>query len=158
MLEVTALPELSTVTQRWTVYHRWTQQHIVAAADLVYGERGTAQDRRRARPRRGAAARRIRFAPTAVQDLDSPDLAPIRDAQVVWLQACDKNLQLLAAKRGLGASVVLGSTPMDPVLQWQEQLITDDDVSATKIANVATRDAFADLARRLTEDTAWEGL
>lgn len=158
VLEVTTRPELRAVTQRWMVYHRWTQQHIVAAADLVYGERGLLKTGIEHGHDEADLRNSIRFVRTAVQNLDSPELAPIRDTQVVWLQACDKGLQLLAAKRGLGSSMVLGSTPMDPVLQWQEQLITDDDVSATQIANAATRDAFAELARRLTEDTAWEGL
>lgn len=42
------------------------------------------------------------------------------------------------------------------MLQWQEQLITDYDVLASKVANVDTAQAFADLAAALTDDRAWE--
>jgi hypothetical protein len=49
----------------------------------------------------------------------------------------------------------LGSVPLDPMLQWQEQLITDDDV-ANGIANRETRDAFDSLARLVNDEMAWE--
>ena len=54
--------------------------------------------------------------------------------------------------------MMLGSIPLDPVLQWREQLITDDDVVLSQIANPATVDAFEMLSHRLTDDSAWEGL
>jgi hypothetical protein len=44
------------------------------------------------------------------------------------------------------------------MLQWREQLISDDDVVLTQVANKATVEAFDSLAQRLTEDSAWEGL
>ena len=47
---------------------------------------------------------------------------------------------------------------MDPVLQWREQLISDSDVFGSRIANPATVAALNDLAWRLTDKTAWEGL
>jgi hypothetical protein len=53
---------------------------------------------------------------------------------------------------------MLGSVPRDPVLQWREQLISDDDVLARHIANQATVDAFNTLAERLLDETAWQGL
>jgi hypothetical protein len=158
VLEVTARRELKNIERRWMVYHRWTRQHIVAAADLVYGEHGLLKTGIEHGHDEGLLRDSIRFVRTAVQDLDSPDLAPIRDTQVAWLRVYDENLRELAARNRLGVSSVLGSTPLDPVLQWREQIITDDDVSATKIANAATRDAFATLAQRLTEDTAWQSL
>lgn len=52
----------------------------------------------------------------------------------------------------------LGMVPLDPMLQWREQLISDDDVTLTRVANAATVEAFDSLARRLTDDSAWEGL
>lgn len=158
VLEVTADPLLANIKRRWMVYHRWTRQHIVAAADLVYGEHGLLKTGVEHGHDAGELRDSVRFVRTAVQDLDSTELAPIRDTQVAWLRVYDENLRDLAARNRLGISAVLGSTPLDPVLQWREQIITDDDVSATKIANAATRDAFATLAQRLTEDAAWQSL
>ncbi len=40
VIAATAAPELSGVHSRWLVFHRWTRQHVMAAAGLVYGERG----------------------------------------------------------------------------------------------------------------------
>jgi hypothetical protein len=157
-LEVTGQPEMSSVTTRWTIYHRWTKQHIVAASDLVFGERGVLKngiayghDEIRLRDS-------IRFVRTAVLDLSSPELAQIRPAQSTWLRECNRDLTELAARYSLGRSVLLGQTPMDPVLQWREQLITDADVTATHIANRATAAAFDELAKRLTQDPVWESL
>ena len=45
--------------------------------------------------------------------------------------------------------------PLDPLLQWREQLISDHDVQ-TKIANVKTVDAFVELTEKLFDETAWE--
>jgi len=53
---------------------------------------------------------------------------------------------------------MLGMVPLDPVLQWREQLISDNDIYARQIANRETVDAFETLAKRLVDDTAWEGL
>jgi hypothetical protein len=53
---------------------------------------------------------------------------------------------------------MVGVIPLDPVLQWREQLISDNDVYARQIANRETVDAFDSLAKRLTEDAAWETL
>ena len=36
----------------------------------------------------------------------------------------------MAAERRVGRAAMLGSVPLDPVLQWREQLITDSDVWA----------------------------
>jgi hypothetical protein len=53
---------------------------------------------------------------------------------------------------------MLGRVPLDPVLQWREQLISDNDIYAHQIANRETVDAFETLAKRLVDDAAWEGL
>ncbi|KOU60241.1 hypothetical protein ADK57_31365 [Streptomyces sp. MMG1533] len=42
--------------------------------------------------------------------------------------------------------------PLEPVLQWREQLITDEDVLDSQIANTETWEALRGLAARLTED------
>jgi hypothetical protein len=157
-LEISGQGEMGAVTTRWTIYHRWTKQHIVAAADLVFGERGVLKNGVAYGHDEGLLRDSIRFVRTAVLDPGSPELAGIRPAQSAWLRDCNRDLQELAARHSLGRSVVLGQTPMDPVLQWREQLITNADVTATHIANSATAEAFDDLAKRLTLDTAWESL
>jgi hypothetical protein len=56
----------------------------------------------------------------------------------------------------VGRSTMLGAVPLDPVLQWREQLITDGDVRATRVANEATTEAFDSIAKKITDDSAWE--
>ena len=157
-LAATAEPELRSVTARWLVFHRWTRQHIIAANGLVYGDRGIldigvdrGHDRR-------ALNDSIRFVRTAVVDPNSAELAGLRPAQVAWLRETNRDLQELAGQRKLGRTSMLGMVPLDPVLQWREQLISDDDTYASQIANRETVDAFETLAKRLVDDTAWEGL
>jgi len=157
-LEVTAQPALRGTTARWLVFHRWTRQHIVAASNLVFGERGILQTGVACGHEEILLRDAIRFVRTAVLDPNSPDLAHLRGAQAAWLQDCNRDLHELASKHSLGRSTLLGQTPMDPVLQWREQLLSDEDVSANHIANPATTAAFADLANRLTDDESWEGL
>jgi hypothetical protein len=157
-LEVTGWPRLQPVMARWLVFHRWTRQHIVAASELVFGQSGLittgvahGHDEEQLRDS-------IRFVRTAILDPDSPTLANMPSPQAAWLRECHQDLQKLAARNRLGRTAVLGETPMDPVLQWREQLITDFDVLNSQIANVATVTALDDLARRLTDKTVWEGL
>jgi hypothetical protein len=157
-LAATAARAMSGVTARWLVFHRWTRQHIIAAADLVYGERGILESGERLGHQRESLTRALRFVRTAVLDPDSPDLAGLRAAQVAWLQDAHSELQRLASKHGIGRTNVLGIVPHDPVLQWREQLITDDDVSLTAVANQSTVDAFDALALKLSDDDVWRGL
>lgn len=157
-LAVTAKPEFHSVVCRWLVFHRWTEQHIDAAADLVFGRRGLVETGVGQGHDRRALANAIRFIRTVVLDPNSPELAGLRAAQVAWLQDCNTGLQRRATKSGIGRTVVLGTVPLDPVLQWREQLITDNDVVERQIANRQTVDAFAALAGRLIDDDAWAGL
>jgi hypothetical protein len=53
---------------------------------------------------------------------------------------------------------MLGEVPLDPLLQWREQLISDTDTIRRQIANQATVDAFELLAKRLTDDGAWTSI
>jgi hypothetical protein len=157
-LAATAEPEMADVVYRWLVYHRWTRQHIIAAANLVYGPHGIIQagvERKHDRERLSSA---IRFVRTAVVDPDSPDLAGLRAPQISWLRDCNKDLQEMASTLRVGRTSMLGSVPLDPVLQWREQLISDNDVLTRHIANQATVDAFSTIAKRLLDDAAWEGL
>jgi hypothetical protein len=158
VLAASALPALRTCLCRWLVFHRWTKQHLVAAAGLVYGRNGILEVGERFGHDQHALADRIRFVRTAVTDPNSEELAGLRPEQVAWLRECDRDLQQTARQLRIGRSLVLGSVPHDPVLQWREQLITDDDAYARAVANAATVEAFTSLARRLTDDDAWEGL
>jgi CobQ/CobB/MinD/ParA nucleotide binding domain len=157
VLEVTARPELRATVSRWIVFHRWTRQHIVAAADLLYGEHGMLATGVDHGHDEDALRSSIRLVRTAVLDLRSPELAQIPAAQAQWLADCNRDLLSLAASKDIGRTVLLGQTPMDPVLQWREQLISDTDV-VNHIANEATVGAFTDLADRMTVDASWEGL
>lgn len=80
-------------------------------------------------------------------------LAP--PAQSAWMRTCDQDLHRLAADRGVGHSAMLGSVPLEPVLQWREQLITDEDVLSSRVAGPKTLKAFQDLAGKLTDTAAW---
>ena len=158
VLAATAEPQLRSVTTRWLVFHRWTRQHIIAASGLVNGDQGIldigvgqGHDRR-------ALTDSIRFVRTAVVDPDSPELAGLRPAQVAWLREANRDLHELAGREKLGRTSMLGEVPLDPVLQWREQLISDDDTYASQIANQETVDAFETLAKRLMDDAAWRGL
>lgn len=155
VLEATSRPELRDVDARWLVYHRWTRQHVIAAAGLVFGTRGIVA---------GGVARghdedrlrgSIRFVRAAVPDPESALWSQVPPAQSAWMRKCDQDLNKLAAELDIGFSRVLGAVPLEPVLQWREQLITDEDVLASRIANMETRQALEDLSARLTDDDAW---
>lgn len=158
VLAATAMPELAGVTARWLVFHRWTRQHIIAAAGLVFGERGILDAGRARGHDRAELAGSIRFVRTAIMTPDSPELAAMRAPQVAWLRDCNRDLQELSNRHGLGRTAMLGAIPLDPVLQWREQLISDDDVLTSQIANRGTVEAFERLGRAIIDDAAWEGL
>jgi hypothetical protein len=157
VLAATGLPEMRGADVRWLVFHRWTRQHIIAAHGLVFGEKGIIDTGSRHGHDRETLGDTIKFVRTAVVEPDSAYLLGLRPAQLAWLQNCNEHLQDLAAGRGLGRSAVLGSVPLDPVLQWREQIVMDGDIQHTKIANPETGDAFDNLARRLTDGRPWEG-
>jgi hypothetical protein len=155
VLAATAHPDLSSMPARWLVFHRWTKQHVMAASGLVYGERGLVDIGVKRGHDRDELIDAIRFVRTAVVNPDSPELGGLQATQVAWLRECNKDLQDLARLQKLGRTVVISTIPLDPVLQWREQLISDRDVWASKIANPATTAAFDDLARRLVDKKAW---
>jgi hypothetical protein len=159
VLAATADPELRDakgINCRWLVFHRWTRQHILAAYGLVFGERGLLEAGTEIGHNRDELQATIRFVRTAVVKLDSPQWKGMRPPQMAWLRDCDVTLRELAKRSGLGRTRVLGSTPLDPMLQWREQLITDDDVWATRVANSETVKAFEELAHKIADDGAWE--
>ncbi|MEU4164739.1 SCO2523 family variant P-loop protein [Actinoplanes sp. NPDC026670] len=157
VLQATADRALRGVTARWLVFHRWTRQHILAAGGLVHGPNGILDAGVEAGhdPEQLGAA--IKFVRTAVVDPDSAELSGLRPAQVAWLRDCDEDLRRLAALHRVGRSAMLGSVPLDPLLQWQEQLISDNDVVARDVANGSTVEAFYELSRRLADDAEWAG-
>ncbi len=158
VLAATASEELRHVKARWLVFHRWTRQHIIAANGLVEGARGLIElgvDRGHDRE---LLAGSIRYVRTAVVDPNSDELSGLRAEQVAWLRDCNQELQRLASGLRIGRTTLIGSVPLDPVLQWREQLISDTDTMTRQIANRATVDAFELIAKRLDDDDAWAGL
>jgi hypothetical protein len=156
VIAATSSPALATVTTRWLVFHRWTRQHVLAAHGLVFGERGLLDiGEANGRPRK-QFTQDIRFVRTAIVDPNAPDLAGLRPPQLAWLREANRGLQKLAAELNIGRSVLLGTVPLDPVLQWREQLITDGDVWASHVANEATVQAFDNLAKLMVDESAWE--
>jgi hypothetical protein len=158
VMAATSSPGLINVTTRWLVFHRWTRQHILAAHGLVFGERGLLDIGEAYGRDRDEFIEDIRFVRTAIVDPNAPDLAGLRSEQLAWLREANRGLQQLAAERSVGRSTMLGAVPLDPVLQWREQLITDSDVWASHIANEATITAFDSIAKKITDDSAWEPL
>ncbi|ETK32338.1 SCO2523 family variant P-loop protein [Microbispora sp. ATCC PTA-5024] len=156
VLQATARPPR--VPFRWLVFHRWTRQHIIAADGLVTGADGLLDVAARFGHDPDELRDRIRFVRTAVLEPGAAELAGLRDEQRAWLSTCDDELRELARRHGVGRTAMLGRIPLDPVLQWREQLISDEDVLASKIANAETAAAFDDLARKIVDDSAWEGL
>jgi len=158
VLTATATPELRDVTTRWLVFHRWTRQHIIAADGLVRGDDGIIELGVARGHDRAALVNSIRFVRTAVVNPNSDELAGLRPEQVAWLRNTNQALQRLSGDRRVGRTALLGSVPLDPVLQWREQLITDWDTTIRQTANRATVDAFELIAKRLDEPGAWVGL
>lgn len=157
-LEVTAGPRAVTRDARWLVFHRWTRQHVVAANGLVYGERGLLDSGIKLGHAQEELLDRIRFVCTAVIDPNAPDLSGLRSTQLSWLTERNEDLLDLAARLRLGRSMRLGSVPLDPMLQWHEQLLTNADRYDREVANAETVDAFILLAERLLDDSVWERL
>jgi hypothetical protein len=158
VLAATARPEMSRVDWRWLVFHRWTRQHIIAAGGLVDGPHGIVESGIQLGHGRDTLRGAIRFVRTAVPDPASPDQAGLRPEQLTWLDVCNRRLQDLAGQTGVGKAKVLAEIPLDPVLQWQEQVLSNDDVWLYRTANQRTVAAFEELAKKIVDPQAWEGL
>lgn len=158
VLAATAHPALAGVPARWLVFHRWTRQHIIAASGLVQGRHGILETGTHLGHDRARLQESIRFVRTAVLDPSAPDQAGLRPEQLAWLDVCNQRLQDLAARKGVGRIHMLGEVPLDPVLQWQEQLISNDDVWLHRTANERTVNAFEELAKKIVDESAWVGL
>lgn len=158
VLAATTRPALRDVPVRWLVFHRWTRQHIVAASGLVHGRQGIIETGVGLGHDRAELTSLIRYVRTAVLDPSSPDQAGLRPEQLAWLDVCNRRLQDLAARYGVGRLNMIGEVPLDPVLQWQEQLISNDDVWLHRTANERTVVAFEDLSKKIVDESAWVGL
>jgi len=154
-LAATALPNLRNVRTRWLVFHRWTRQHVLAAAGLVYDEEGILATGVRHGHDQDDLEASLRFVRTAIINPNGDDVGVLRPSQVAFLRECDRDLIALASGLHVGRTRLLGSVPLDPLLQWREQLISDTDVYDRRIANAATVAAFDKLADDLVGDTAW---
>ncbi|MFF6783399.1 SCO2523 family variant P-loop protein [Streptomyces sp. NPDC012510] len=146
---------LGRLKHRWLVYHRWTRQHVRAAAELVHGRHGVVQGGTAMGHRRDTLTGSIRYVRAAVPDLEAPLWSQVSPAQYAWMRQCDRELEELAAARQAGRTRVLASIPLEPVLQWQERLITEEDVHDRRIANIETWQAMIELARKVSDDTCW---
>jgi len=158
VLQATVRPALQPVPARWLVFHKWTRQHIIAANNLVHGERGLYKSAAAIGHGENAMASMLRFVRTAVIRQDSKTVEQLRPSQQSWLAEVDRELEKMASQLRLGRALRIGSIPLDPVLQWREQLLTNWDVHTLEIANQDTVTAFEDLARVVTDHTPWEGL
>jgi hypothetical protein len=152
VLAATALMEMPA---RWLVFHRWTRQHVLAAGGLVFGKYGILQSGVESGHDEDALRGSLRFVRTAVLPSNSAEMNALRGSQVAWLIDRDKELRDLAGRSGLGLTSVLGTVPLDPVLQLREQLISDDDVQISKIANTETVSAFTQLAIAILDEDSW---
>ncbi|MFG1797403.1 SCO2523 family variant P-loop protein [Nocardia sp. NPDC049149] len=156
VLKATAMPQLRSFTARWLIFHRWTRQHILAASGLVHGPHGLTQAGKECGHDPLELLESVRYVRTAVPNPTPAAPGGVgRPAQAAWLMEQNAALKRLASANQLGASSLLGETPMEPVLQWREQVIMDMDVDA-KIANPATTAAYTELARRLLDAATWE--
>lgn len=155
-LEATAQPEMSGSTARWLVFHRWTRKHVAAAASLVYGKRGIIAGGVHRGHDEEALRAAVRFVRAAVPDPESRLWSQVSPTQSAWMRKTEEELKQLASSLNVGYSHSLGSVPLEPVLLWREQLITDEDVLDSQIANQETWQALIQLAARLTDDKCWE--
>lgn len=142
---------------RWLVFHRWTRQHISAAADLVFNENGLIKASIMEGHDVGELTRRIRFVRTAVITPHAEGTMRLTGTQEAWLRKVNDQLNDQANDSGLGRTAVIATIPIEPVLQWREKLITDQEVYAG-IANAETVQAFMDLARNLDSEATWSRL
>ena len=157
VLQATARPALRSVTARWLVFHKWTRQHVVAANSLVYGEHGLLESGKTTGHGDDEMRSMIRFVRTAVINPHGRDVSQLRPSQLTWLLGVDQELEKMAAKLELGRALRIATIPLDPVLQWREQLILNRDVHVTETANQGTVDAFEELVKVVTTQSLWEG-
>ena len=154
-LQTLAHGALSGIEARWLVFHRWTRQHIYAAQSLVYGRHGLIETAEESGIPEERMQAMIRYVRTAVIDPHGPSNAALRPSQAAWLWECDQDLERLASRAKLGQNRRIGSIPLEPILQWREQLLTDRDVLVTQVANSETTNELRRLTNVLLDETPW---
>ncbi|MGW6644725.1 SCO2523 family variant P-loop protein [Streptomyces iakyrus] len=154
-LRATARPELRHVLTRWLVFHRWTRQHIVGAVDLVHGDCGILRTGAQWGHDEAGFSGRIRYVPTAVPPLDASESGSRDTEHGVWREARHAELNAMTARLHADHEVLMGPVPLDPVLLWQERVITDRDTAVSPGAGEETAQAFTNLAHALTDSRKW---
>ena len=114
VLAATAEPQFQPIVQRWLVFHRWTRQHIMAAAALVFGERGILETGVGYGHTEQRLLESIRLVRTVVVNPSAEELIGLRPAQIAWLQDCNDFLQRLASRHRVGRTMLLGSVATRP--------------------------------------------
>lgn len=140
---------------RWLLFHRWTTQHVIAAGGLLFEQNGILPCAVEAGFARADFMRLVRTVRTAVPDASAFGEKTTAE-QTRWVVRSDDHLKALAQGRGLGQDLLAGTTPLEPMLLWREQVIMDLDVNR-RLAKPATTQAFDKLAVRVVDDHAWEG-
>jgi hypothetical protein len=137
------------------LFHRWTTQHVLAASGLLFAEKGIVAAAVEAGFTRAGFTNLVRTIRTAVPDATAfgNQATPEQEA---WLRESDDILKGLAKSRKLGQDLLAGTTPLEPMLLWREQVIMDVDVKRN-LAKNATTDAFDLLADKVINDHSWEG-
>lgn len=121
-------PKLGEMLTAWLVFHRWTRQHLHGAQELVEGLT------------RSTDAKILRVG-TAHVDPNSAGETPNK----TWLMAQHKSMSRQEAEIAALGSARIGSVPHEPMLQWVERIVMDQDVK-DGVARQETVDAYDDLA------------
>lgn len=139
---------------KWLVFHRWTPQAARAAANLISGPSGLKQYVESVAGRPDAFS--FRVVRTAVPNPNewaaapseaAPDDGPrLQNLGALVGEVHELVTKIVAESDGLEA--VLGMVPWDPLLQWREQLVLDEDVERG-LARPATVGALNALTTRL---------
>ena len=127
----------------WLVFHRWTKQHLQAAHNLVYSPNGLHYLANKKQLPDTKFRNSIYYVRTAFVE----EIKAQTPAQEVWITEKKQALQEIAGELGL-LNRQLGEIPWDPMLYWNEQLITANDI-AQELTNQSTMDAFKELAKAL---------
>ena len=140
---------------RWLLFHRWTTQHVIAASGLLFEENGILPCAVEAGFATADFMRLIRTVRTAVPDASAFGENTTAE-QTRWVVRSDDHLKTLAQARRLGQDLLAGTTPLEPMLLWREQVIMDLDVNR-RLAKPATAEAFDKLAVKVVDDQSWGG-
>ncbi|GAB2845003.1 SCO2523 family variant P-loop protein [Actinocorallia aurea] len=154
LLRVTSPAVPNGISARWLVFHRWTRQHVASAAGLTFGERGLLHIGERVGHDREELLESIRFVRTAVIEPGSSATSGLSAEQENWLHKVNDELNDRAVYLDLGGQSIIARVPLDPVLQWREQILTDEDVYR-RIANESTVAAFTELSAALDSEATW---